>query len=138
MVFLRILSCVLFWGMLLLGGMGFGNGRRPAHAESGAIGRIDGLTIRQQRHLPRESSWGWQEGVFSGKPADSLSGENQWVDSVYRALKLEGRIAQSFMLQVYSREGGEPNAEVLRLVEKHGVHAGIRRILCFEDTCLWI
>ena len=108
MVFLRMLSCFLFCGMLLLGGIGFGNGRRPEHAESSAVGRMEGIAIRQQRNLPREYSCGRQEEVFRGKPADSLVGENQWVDSVYNALKLEGRIAQSFMLQAYSREGGEP------------------------------
>lgn len=130
MVYLRILSCVLFCGMLLLGGIGFGNGRRPEHAESSAVGRMEGIAIRQQRNLPREYSCGRQEEVFRGKPADSLVGENQWVDSVYNALKLEGRIAQSFMLQAYSREGGEPNAEVLRLVEKHGVGG----IIFFQGT----
>ena len=46
---------------------------------------------------------------------------NRWADSVLTTLKLEERIAQSFMLVGYARGDKHEDKAILTLVEKQGV-----------------
>ena len=57
-----------------------------------------------------------RDPLLSSDPAQQI-----WVDSVYRALTLEQRIGQLFMIDVFSEKQGEHIANAKRLVSNFGV-----------------
>ena len=59
----------------------------------------------------------------SGNPllAKDVEGQTKWVDSVYNSLSLKEKIAQLYMVQVFSSQTPQEKSKIVKLINTHKI-----------------
>ena len=74
------------------------------------------LLVSSSFHVPKNH-------LSDNHPVDPpfLSGDTEWVDSVFKTLSLDEKIAQMFMIAAYSNKGSNHEEELIKVITKHKV-----------------
>ncbi|MFB9864755.1 glycoside hydrolase family 3 protein [Rufibacter immobilis] len=103
------LSFLFYWLLLLAAGAGvIGCKKKNPHAE-------DTVVFKPQPIAPEDTI------KYPNALITTLNRKNRWVDSVFRRMSLDERITQLMMVEVFSNQGPEHEADVELLIRRYKI-----------------